>query len=135
MMELTKEQICNKIEKLSRELTTYQAMLDQINVQEESEFSRNVKSMIGGYYMREFTDHRWYCHIIRANNPQKSGIEGLYAKCDCALVSIPKDSTCRYSAFLDFIYVGEYEVDNFKSITEGEFDAAVAQVNAKFKGQ
>lgn len=124
-MELTKEQICDKIDKLTRELTTYQAMLDQINVQEESEFSRKIKSMIGGYYMRDFTDHRWYYHVDRVDNVKDSNIDGLCTKCECAAVSIPKDPKFGYRAYVDCVYISEYDIADYMQITKEEFGSAV----------
>lgn len=133
MVDLTKEQICNKISNLRYELGVYRAMLDQINAQEESEFSRKVKSMVGGYYMKDLEDYRWYCRIDRVDKVQDSNIDGLYAKCECAIVTLPKDTSYGYSAVMDYIYADEYDIVDYKPITEGEFEAAFAQFNNAFK--
>lgn len=134
-MELTKEQICIKIDELSRELTSYQAMLDDIKVQEESEFSRKVKSMAGCYYMKDLGNSKWYCRINRVDNVKDSNIDGLYARCECTYILIPEDPKYGYRAYVDYIYVNEYDIVDYKSITEGEFDAVLAQFIKKFKGQ
>lgn len=132
-MELTKEQICDKIDELSRELTTYQSLLDEIKVQEESEFSRKVKAMVGGYYMRDFTDSKWYCRIDCVNNIEKSSFDGhLYVTCECALILTPKYTNDGYKASTGGIYINECELEEYKPITEGEFDAVFAKFNDRF---
>lgn len=127
MEQLTKEQICDKIAKLRSELATYQGMLDKIELQEESEFSRKVKAMVGRYYMRDFTDYKWYCRIDCVNSIEDSNIDGLYATCECALVLTPKYTNDGYKASTGGIYIDECELEEYKPITEGEFDAVLTR--------
>lgn len=133
MEQLTKEQICDKIDELSRELTSYQAMLDEINAQEGSEFSRKVKSMAGCYYMKNLGDSKWYCRIDRVGKVRDSQFDGLYAMCGIVAVSISIGTERRCWATHESIPVSESDIDDFKPITEGEFDAVLAQVYESWK--
>lgn len=135
MEQLTKEQICDKVEKLTRELTSYQAMLDEIYVQEESKFSIKIKSMVGGYFMRDLSDSNLYCRIDNVIKIADSYFNGLYVEYEGAIVSIPKYTNCRYIASVDRVYIDERDLADYKPITKGEFDAVVAQFTKKFKGQ
>lgn len=133
MEQLTKEQICIQIDKLSRELTTYQAMLDEINAQEDGEFARKVKAMVGGYYMKDLGDSKWYCRIDRVGKVRDSHIDGLYANCGIVAASISIGTERRCWATHESIYINESDIDDFKPITEGEFDAVLAQVYESWK--
>lgn len=135
MVNLTKEQVIDKIAKLKDELSTYQNLLNKFNEQEECEFTAKVKSMVGEYYMQDFSDSIWYCRIDSVTKVEDSNIDGLYAKCIGSVISTPKGSYSEYNLSIGPIYMDKESLEDYTHITKEEFDNALAKFNEKFLKQ
>lgn len=134
MNELTREQVCDKIAKLRNELATCEDLLNKIDAdaRAESEFTVKVKSMVGGYYYMENLSYAdWYFRIDSVTDIVDDCID-MYAKCECAFISISKSSSADYKLSLEHIYIDRGNLGYYKPITKEEFDKAIAKFNEKF---
>lgn len=102
-----------------------------MDIAASTEFKAKMEAMVGGYFVQEFTDVQWFYHIKSIDEVCDTST-GLCAKCQCALISIPKYTNDAYTASVDTMHIYKADVGDYKRITQEEFNEAAVKFNKEF---
>lgn len=129
MVELTKEQVLDKIRALKTELAEYEKVLDNLNDSDKVNFSKRMKSMVGGCFIREFGNANTYYRIDAFDRIEGNG---LHARCLCAYVALPKYANTGHVKKVEFFHFDSHSIDEFIPISKEDFQDAINEFNNRF---
>lgn len=129
MEQLTREELRGKITTLRSELSNYEIELKRKDNVVVDKFKEKMKSMVGGYYMRDFYGDKEYYRIDSVISVECSETGGIRIELRCAVVC--PDYAHYYMQLME-TYFTESEIYGFELSSKEEFDAAVKKLNKKF---